>query len=93
MTVALLILLRWKARHLRGLAMRDRLTRYIEWQSSGRRTGRAAYVIGKQNLPRAIAGAEWQVDPSFNAAEEILRDPTLKDSFQAAIASGVKLVT
>jgi len=67
------------------LQMPNKLARYVEWQSGGRRTGRVAYVIGKQHLPEPIAGAEWQIDSKFNVSEEILRDPTLK----AAIANGV----
>jgi hypothetical protein len=75
--------------------MPDRLLRYVEWQSGGRRTGRVAYVIGKQNLlPEPLsAGAEWQLDSQFNVADEILRDPAIKDVLKAAIANGVKLVT
>jgi hypothetical protein len=49
-----------------SLFMPDRLARYIEWQSGGRRTGRVAYVIGVRNLPEPITGAEWQIDPQFN---------------------------
>jgi len=74
--------------------MPDKLVRYIEWQSGGRRTGRIAYVIGKQALPEPIAaGAEWQIDSKFNVADEILRNPAIKDVFRAAIANGVKVVT
>ena len=70
------------------LQMPNKLARYVEWQSGGRRTGRVAYVIGKQHLPEPIAGAEWQIDSKFNVSEEILRDPTIK----AAIANGVEMV-
>ncbi len=73
--------------------MPDRLARYVEWHSRGRRTGRVAYVIGRQNLPETIAGAEWQIDSRFSAAEEVLRNPEMKAIFQDAIANGVKVVT
>lgn len=73
--------------------MPDKLARYIEWQSAGRRTGRVAYIIGTQNLPEPIVGAEWQIDLKFNAADEILRDPDMKALFKAVIANGVKVVT
>jgi len=68
--------------------MPNKLARYVEWQSGGRRTGR----VGKQRLPEPIAGAEWQIDSKFNASEEILRDPTIKVAFKAAIANGVEMV-
>ena len=74
------------------LQMPNKLARYVEWQSGGRRTGRVAYVIGTQRLPKPIAGAEWQIDSKFNASEEILRDPTIKAAFKAAIANGVEVV-
>jgi hypothetical protein len=72
--------------------MPNKMARYIEWQSGGRLTGRAAYAIGKQNLPEPVAGAEWQIDSQFSAADEILRDPSIRDIFQAVIANGVKVV-
>lgn len=74
-------------------AMGDRLARYIEWQSAGRRTGRVAYIVGTQNLPAPSAGAEWQIDSKFNVADEILRDPGMKSFFKAVISKGVKVVT
>jgi hypothetical protein len=43
-------------------------------------------------LAETIPGADWQIDPEFNAAEEILRDPTIKTVFRTVIAKGVKLV-
>jgi hypothetical protein len=43
-------------------------------------------------LPEPVAGAEWQIDSQFSAADEILRDPSIKDIFQAVIANGVKVV-
>ena len=72
--------------------MPNKMARYIEWQSGSRLTGRAAYAIGKQNLPEPVAGAEWQIDSQFSAADEILRDPSIRDIFQAVIANGVKVV-
>ena len=70
----------------------SRLERYIEWMSGGRRTGRVAYVLGKRNLPKPVAKAEWQIDSKFNVAEELLRDPFLEDVIKAAIDKGVEVV-
>ena len=53
------------------------LRRYIEWMSRGRRTDRIAYVMKEWDLPAPLPGAESQLDASFNAADEILRDPEL----------------
>jgi hypothetical protein len=48
--------------------------------------------LGKKNLPKPIAGAEWQIDSGFNAADEILHDPS-EAVFKVAIANGFKVVT
>lgn len=37
--------------------MTDRLAHYIEWQN-GQRTGREAYVIGQNPIPRCDAWSE-----------------------------------
>ena len=44
------------------------------------------------NLPEPKVGAEWAVDSNFNAAEELLRDPTLKDVIKSAIDDGSAIV-
>ena len=54
------------------------------------KTDRVAYVIKEWDLPEPLAGAEWVIDKSFNAAEEVLRSPALKDVFQAAIDKAKK---
>ena len=64
----------------------NKLDRYIEWMSGGRRTGRVAYALGARKLPKPVTGAQWQLDSKFNVAEELLRDPSLKDVIKAAIA-------
>src|SRR4051812_34349731 len=55
----------------------NRLRKYVEWMSRGRRTDRIAYVMKEWDLPVPLPGAEWQLDASFNAGDEILRDPEL----------------
>jgi hypothetical protein len=68
------------------------LRKYIEWMSRGRRTDRVAYVLKEWDLPTARPGAEWQKDTKFNAAEEILANPDLKDVFAEAIAKGAAVI-
>jgi hypothetical protein len=57
------------------IATMSGLRRYIEWMSRGRRTDRIAYVMKEWDLPVPLPGDEWQLDASFNAGDEILRDP------------------
>jgi hypothetical protein len=68
------------------------LKRYLEWLGRGSPTGRVAYVLNEWNLPEPVSGGEWALDSKFNAAQEILRDPSLKEVFRAAINKGVKVV-
>jgi hypothetical protein len=44
------------------------------------------------DLPAPLPGAEWQLDASFNAADEILRDPELATVYEAALEKGAELV-
>jgi hypothetical protein len=69
-----------------------KLMRYIEWMTRGLRTGRTAYVLRQWDLPVPLPGAEWALDPKFNAADELLNDPKLKATIAAALKNGVEIV-
>ena len=68
------------------------LKRYIEWMSRGRRTNREVYALKEWDLPNAVPGAEWQLDKTFNLADELLRDPELKTVFKAALEKRAEIV-
>jgi hypothetical protein len=68
------------------------LKKYVEWMSRGRKTDRVAYVMSVQNLPQPKVGAEWQIDDTFNAAEELLRHPNVKEIFKTAIDKGSAVI-
>jgi hypothetical protein len=72
--------------------MSGALKKYVEWMSRGRKTGRVAFVTSPWNMPEPTVGAEWQVDNSFNAVEELQRNPDFKDVFMSAINSGAAIV-
>ncbi len=69
------------------------LRRYIEWSSRGQRTGRALYVSKEWDLPKALPGAEWQLDKTFNLADELLRHPELKSLLEEALQKGSAIVS
>ena len=48
------------------------IKRYIEWMSRGRLTNREVYVLKEWDLPKPLPGAEWQIDKTFNLADELL---------------------
>ena len=68
-----------------------RLKKYVEWLSRGRRTNRVAYVMKEWDLPLPGPGAEWQRDPNFSPADEVLNDPNLTAIFKEALEKGVAL--
>ena len=68
------------------------LKRYIEWMSRGRRTNREAYVLKEWDLPKSVPGAEWQIDKTFNLADELLRDPELITALKAVLENGAEIV-
>jgi hypothetical protein len=80
-----------KADHSGELRM-NRLQKYVEWMSRGRRTDRIAYVTREWDLPEPLPGAEWQIDAKFSPTDELLHDPELKQVFKVAIERGAELV-
>ena len=68
------------------------IKRYIEWMSRGRLTDREVYVLKEWDLPKPLPGAEWQVDKTFNLADELLRDPELKTVLKAVLEKGAEIV-
>ncbi len=69
----------------------NRLRKYVEWMSRGRRTNRIAYVMKEWDLPSPGPGAEWQPDAKFSPGDELLSNPDLKAVFKEALEKGVAL--
>lgn len=68
-----------------------RLEKFIEQGSDGRETGRVAYSFDITRVPIS-KGVTWHVSPSFNAADQVLKNPKLKEIFRAAIEDGYTIV-
>ena len=58
----------------------------------GRSHNREAYVLKEWDLPKPVPGAEWQLDKTFNLADELLRDPELKTVLKAVLEKGAEIV-
>jgi hypothetical protein len=71
----------------------NRLQKFVEEAPIGDKPGRTAYAFGLRNLPTPDTDLEWKPVTSFSAADELLRDPGLKEIFKAAIANGCAIVT
>jgi hypothetical protein len=69
------------------------LHKFVEKGLRGERLGRAAYVFQSSSLPQPTKGMIWHPVRSFNAAEELLSDPSLEPVFKMAIETGCAVVT
>ena len=72
--------------------MPSRLQRFIEFAEDGKPTGRVAYVLKPELLDTPMRGRQWQPDPEFNAAEAVLKDASLKETYSLAISEGIAIV-
>jgi hypothetical protein len=70
----------------------NRLQKFVEQDRNGEELGRTAYGFSRENLPPPGENLEWKAVPSFNAAEEVMEDPSLKDVFKAAIEESFAIV-
>jgi hypothetical protein len=68
------------------------LHKFVEKGQRGEETGRAAYVFQSSSLPQPAEGTLWY-PVRFNAAEELLYDPSLEAVFKMAIEKGCAVVT
>ena len=65
-----------------------RLQKFVEQGADGVEPGRTAYAFSQDKLPPPGENLEWKAVPSFNAADEVMRDPGLKDLFMKAMEEG-----
>jgi hypothetical protein len=70
-----------------------RLSKFVEVMADGRQTNRIAYSMEASALPSPAPGSEWQKVKNFNAGDEILDDPGLKEVFKTALEKGCATVT
>lgn len=63
----------------------NRLQKFVERGPYGEGPGRTAYILDAEDLPAPTDGMEWQRIDTFNAGDELLKHPGLKEVFKAAI--------
>ena len=68
----------------------NRLQKFIERGVYG--TTRIAYVLQPRSLPPAAEGMDWYNVGSFNAADEVEKNSSLKKVFKTAIQKGCAIV-
>lgn len=57
-----------------------------------RATRRVAYVTNPHALKAANGDVSWQLDETFNAANEVLANPALKEVYKTALVKGFAIV-
>jgi hypothetical protein len=62
------------------------------FEQGAEKSGRVAYAFQASSLPEPVDGMTWQPVQSFNVADELLQDPSLKDVFKAAVTNGYAVV-
>jgi hypothetical protein len=75
-----------------GLKVITPLQKFVEQGAYGEKSGRVAYAFKLSSLPQPNEGMNWQTAHPFNVADELLKDPGLKDVIKVAIKKGYALV-
>jgi hypothetical protein len=70
-----------------------RLSKFVEVMDYGRQTNRVAYAMEPSALPTPAPGSEWRKVENFNAGDEILENPGLKQIYKTALEKGCATVT
>lgn len=78
---------------LEEMNMPTRLQRFIERGDGGETSGRVAYVLKPELLGPPQRNMQWKLYTSFNAAEEVLKEASLKDVYALALKHGLAIVT
>ena len=69
------------------------IVRYLEIGPYGERTRRQLIIKADHPQPPAADGAEWRIDPTFNAADEILKSSGFKHVLASALKKGYEIIS
>jgi len=69
-----------------------RLQKFVERTEDGAGSGRVAFVLDANNLPPPGKNCSWVTATNFNAADEVLARPELKDAYKQALDEGVAVI-
>jgi hypothetical protein len=71
----------------------NRIVRYFEYGAFGERTGRQLLIKDHTPKPDPTEGAQWRIDPDFNAGDEILKSSGLKAVLLSVLKNGHEIVS
>jgi hypothetical protein len=68
------------------------IVRFIEIGAYGERSGRQLLIKAGASQPAPADGAEWRIDLTFNAGDEILKSSGFRDVIAAVLKDGYAIV-
>jgi hypothetical protein len=71
----------------------NRIVRYFEYGGFGERTGRQLLIKEHTPKPDPARGAQWRLDPDFNAGDEIIKSSSLKEVLASVLKKGHEIVS
>jgi hypothetical protein len=71
----------------------NRIVRYFEYGGFGERTGRQLLIKDHTPKPDPARGAQWRLDPDFNAGDETLKSSGLKEVLASVFKKGHEIVS
>jgi hypothetical protein len=70
----------------------NRIVRYFEYGGFGERTGRHLLIKDHTPKPDPAEGAQWRLDPDFNAGDEILKSSGFKEVLDSVLKNGHEII-
>jgi hypothetical protein len=67
--------------------------RFFEIDAYGRQTGRQLLLKSGEALPQPLEDSTWSADPTFSAADEILKSSGFKAVLASVLKNGFEIVT
>ena len=69
------------------------VTRYFEIGAYGERTGRQLLLKPGAAMPHPTESATWRADPTFSAADELLKSSGFKQVLTSVLKNGHEIIS
>jgi hypothetical protein len=69
------------------------IVRYLEFGGYGERTGRQLLIKVDDSRPAPAHGAQWRIDHTFNAGDEILKSSGFREVLASVLKKGYEIVS
>jgi hypothetical protein len=69
------------------------IVRYLEFGGYGERTGRQLLIKADAPQPAPAHGAQWRIDQTFSARDEILKSSGFREVLASVLKKGYEIVS